>query len=205
MRDFLNLHWTLCDFAVVDVEGNGQTPQEIIEVALTSIRGGTVEELRHEWMVLPERPVTAQATRIHGISNAELVGKSKFPEIADELMAALGDRVVVGHNVSVDARLLQDKLLRWRPPLLVDTLKLARRIYPSRSSYALASLVTDLGIDGARAKLHRAPADAFVTARLFLHMARVLDRDSTLSVGRLADMAGVGDGDLLSDGQQALF
>lgn len=205
MRDLLNLHWTLCDFAVVDVEGNGQAPQEIIEVAVVSIRRGSIEGQPQEWLVLPERPVTAQASRIHGISNADLVGKPRFSEIGEEVMGALGECAVVGHNVSVDARLLQDKLSRWRSPFLLDTLKLARKAIPGQRSYALACIVSDLGIDGASAKLHRAAADAFVTAQLFLHIARLLDREGMLSVGRLAHIAGLGDGDLLSQGQQRLF
>jgi exodeoxyribonuclease X len=205
MRAFLNRHWTVCDFAVVDVEGNGQTPQEIIELAVIPIRRGTVEERQHEWMIHPERPVTAQATRIHGISNAALAAKPRFPEIADEVIDALGECAVVGHNVAIDARLLQSKLLRWRPPLLLDTLRLARRVLPGRSSYALASLATELEVNLVGAKLHRASVDAYVTAQLFLTLVRLLERDGTLSLGQLQDAAGLRTGDLQSEGQQNLF
>jgi DNA polymerase III epsilon subunit family exonuclease len=205
MHAFLGRHWSECDFAVVDVEGNGQTPQEIIELAVIPIRRGTVEERQHEWMIHPERPVTAQATRIHGISNAALAAKPRFSEIADEVMDALGECAIVGHNVAIDARLLQNKLLRWRPPLLLDTLRLARRILPGRSSYSLASLATELEGNLVGAKLHRASVDAYVTAHLFLALVRLLDRDCTLSLGQLQDVAGLRTGDLLSDGQQTLF
>lgn len=205
MRAFLNRHWTVCDFAVVDVEGNGQTPQEIVELAVIPIRRGTVEERQHEWMIHPERPVTAQATRIHGISNAALAAKPRFPEIADEVIDALGECAVVGHNVAIDARLLQSKLLGWRPPLLLDTLRLARRVLPGRSSYALASLATELEVNVVGAKLHRASVDAYVTAQLFLALVRLLERDGTLSLGQLQDAAGLRIGDLQSDGQQNLF
>lgn len=206
MRDHWNIHWTQCDFVVVDLEGNGQTPQEIIEIAVVPVVRGKIEkQQRQEWMVLPERQVTAQATRVHGISNTDLTGKPKFSDIADEVMGALGEKLVVGHNVSVDARLLKDELLFWRPPLLLDTLKLARQVFPGRGSYALASLVAERAIDTGGATLHRAAADAFVTAQLFLDMVRLIDRDGALSLGRLAEVAGLGTGTLLSDGQRTLF
>ncbi|WP_343642001.1 3'-5' exonuclease [Roseateles sp.] len=205
MRNLLNLHWTLCDFAVVDVEGNGQAPQEIIEIAVVLIRRGKIEEHSREWLVLPKSPVTAQATRIHGISNADLAGKPGFSEVGEEIMCVLGGRAIVGHNVSVDVRLLQEGLPKWHSPLSLDTLKLARNAIPGHRSYSLGSLVDDLGLEGASAKLHRAAADALVTAELFLHIARLLDRDGALSVQRLVEIGSVGKSDLLSEGQQTLF
>lgn len=205
MSDYLNRHWAECDFAVVDLEGNGQTPQEIIEIAVVPIVRGEIEQQRREWMVLPQRPVTARATRIHGISNVDLIGRPRFSEIADEVTSTLQEHVLVGHNVSVDVRVLKGELVHWSPPLLLDTLKLARWVLPGRSSYALASLVGERGISAGGAKLHRAAADAFVTARLFLDAVRLLDRDGLLSLRRLVEIAGVGTGDLLSDGQQELF
>ena len=64
------------DFAAVDVEGNGQTPPEIIEIAILPISGQTVtvtvEEMR-SWMIRPLRPITPIVTRkVHGITNADV-------------------------------------------------------------------------------------------------------------------------------------
>jgi len=126
---------------------------------MVPIVGGGLGERGQEWMVVPERPVTAQATRIHGISNADLAAKPKFSEIANKVMALLEGSVIVGHNVSVDAKLLKDELLLWQPPLMLDTLKLARRVFPGRSSYGLAALVADCMTNADGFILHRAAAD----------------------------------------------
>ncbi|MGW4720935.1 3'-5' exonuclease [Nocardia sp. NPDC004260] len=62
------------DFAVVDVEGNGQTPPEIIEIAILPVSGATVgvDDMR-SWLVRPARPITPIVTRkVHGITNADV-------------------------------------------------------------------------------------------------------------------------------------
>ena len=42
MYSHLACHWAEIDFSVVDVEGNGQIPLEIIEIAVVQIQKGVV-------------------------------------------------------------------------------------------------------------------------------------------------------------------
>lgn len=56
-----------------------------------------------ELMIRPTRGVSAEITRITGISDADLVGSPRFPEVAPriaELVAGASESV--GHNVSFD-------------------------------------------------------------------------------------------------------
>jgi exodeoxyribonuclease X len=59
--------WTSLRYAVVDVEGNGQQPPDLVELAVVPIVGGVIGEPT-TWLVKPERPIKYSATRIHGIT-----------------------------------------------------------------------------------------------------------------------------------------
>ncbi|MGL5810771.1 MAG: exonuclease domain-containing protein [Nocardioides sp.] len=81
---------------------------------------------------------------------------------------------LIAHNAHVDVGVLQRKLGEWECPEVLDTLKLARRLLPGRTTYKLGSLVEEFelahGLEG-EDQPHRATYDAIVTARLFVHLA----------------------------------
>ena len=60
--------WTSLDYVAVDVEGNGQQPPDLVELAAVPIVGGIIGEPR-SWLVRPETPIKHLATQIHGLSN----------------------------------------------------------------------------------------------------------------------------------------
>ena len=60
--------WTSLRYAVVDVEGNGHQPPDLVELAVVPIVHGTIGEPR-SWLVRPNQPIKAVATRIHGITS----------------------------------------------------------------------------------------------------------------------------------------
>jgi exonuclease, DNA polymerase III, epsilon subunit family len=86
--------------------------------------------------VNPERDVPAEATAIHGLSAEFLRDKPRFDEIADELVAFIGDAPLVAHNAMFDLGFLNAELERAGKMLvarerLIDTLLLARRKHPA--------------------------------------------------------------------------
>ena len=176
--------WTRRRYAVVDVEGNGQQPPDLVELAVVPITGGVIGE-PVSWLVRPPRPVTAMASRIHGLNNSDLTAAPVFPEIEAEVREALAADVLVAHNAPIDVGALRRHLTGWQCPEILDTLKLARRLLPGQASYRLGALVTAFSLaDGLPAGLspHRATYDALGTARLFVHLARNAD-ESLLSAG----------------------
>jgi hypothetical protein len=50
--------WTSLDYAVVDVEGNGQQPPDLVELAVVPVRSGVIGESA-SWLVRPGRPYHA--------------------------------------------------------------------------------------------------------------------------------------------------
>jgi DNA polymerase III epsilon subunit-like protein len=164
--------WTDLKYVVVDVEGNGQRPPDLVELAVVPIVGGVIGE-PVDWMVRPDQPITPFARRIHGITNEELVHADSFVDVQSSVLGALQADALVAHNAHVDVGVIQRKLGEWQCPEVFDTLKLARRLLPDRPSYKLGSLVdTFLLSDDLPPGLmpHRATYDALVAARLFVHL-----------------------------------
>jgi DNA polymerase III epsilon subunit-like protein len=160
--------WTAQPYAVVDVEGNGRRPPDLVELAVVPIMDGVIGRPR-AWLVRPDERITGFAQRIHGISNDMVAKAPCFAEISDEVREAFGTTVIVAHNAHVDLDVIQRKLPDWAPEGVIDTLKLARRLLPDQMTYKLSALVDALhlagGLPGALGP-HRAEYDALVTARL---------------------------------------
>lgn len=195
--------WSQCHFVVLDVEGNGGSPQEIIEVAVVHILDGQLKTAR-DWSVRPRSPVTQQATRIHGITNEDLAHQPYFTQIASELLAELDSATIVGHHVGVDLSLLRRQLPDWRPGTCIDTLRLAKHVFPAAGSYALGALHKFVG-EGDPSTLHRAKEDAHMTARLFLTLASKLSERSHLDLLTLARIGSSRHAPILQTQQGNLF
>ena len=87
----------------------------------------------------PERDMPESAFKVHGLSIEFLKDKPRFADVADELVAFLGDAPLVAHNAMFDLGFLNAELERAGKAAvsrerLVDTLMLARRKYPGGSN-----------------------------------------------------------------------
>ncbi|BBJ39975.1 hypothetical protein SSPO_026930 [Streptomyces antimycoticus] len=165
--------WTSLSFVVVDVEGNGHQPPDLVELAAVPIVGGVIGE-PVSWLVKPDAPIKYFATRIHGLSNKDVADCPSFEAVKVDVLIALSHPAIVAHNAHVDLGVLQRKLTGWEPPEVFDTLKLARRLVPGLDSYRLGNLVETFSLaEGLPEDLspHRAKYDALVAARLFVLLA----------------------------------
>lgn len=156
--------WTERRYAVIDVEGNGQQPPDLVELAVVSIASGAIGEPR-AWLCKPNEPITVMARRIHGITNEMVAAAPVFAEVAAEMRACLGSAVLVAHNAPVDLGVLRRKLPDFEPSAVLDTLKLSRRLLPGPASYRLGALASELHLaDGLpqHLKPHRATYDVLV-------------------------------------------
>ncbi|EMX0222290.1 3'-5' exonuclease [Vibrio fluvialis] len=193
----------LLDFIAVDVEGNGQVQQEIIELAIVSSHQNTTLDIL-SWLIRPINPVTEQAMRFHGITNEDLESSSTTEEIRSEVLEALGKGIVVGHNVSVDTRLIRKQFGEWGPLAIIDTIKLAKYVCPNLRSYSLDEMIKEFNLDIPASERHRAAGDARATAQLFNILLSKLKR-SQRDVLTLSQIAGSADNPFLEDQQGDLF
>ena len=134
--------WTTLDFVVVDVEGNGQQPPDLVELAVVPVRSGVIRDPT-SWLVKPDQPIKHFATQIHGLSSKDVAGAPAFAAIAHQVRNAVDALALVAHNAHIDVAVLSRKIEGWQVPEVFDTLRLARRLLPGRPSYRLGALTDE--------------------------------------------------------------
>ena len=180
-------------FVVLDVEGNGQQPPDLVEVACVELLNGSVRA-KASWLIKPPRPITPIVHRIHGIGNPDVNDRPAFSVIAPEIERFIHDSPVVAHNARIDAEALARHMAdRWHPGVIYDTLKLAKAVWPGLKSYSLDALLGYTNIDQAKAAelgtRHRALFDATLTAELFLSLINSPSGpESTAALGTMASI-----------------
>jgi len=162
-------------FWVVDVEGNGAKPPEIVEIAIVEVRDLTLQQRRMEWLVKPQAPISPLVTRIHGITDEDVAQSPDIEDIADDILTWTADGKVLGHNVKVDVDAIKRAIPTWQPTMAIDTLKLAKLVLPGRTSYSLENLGDNLGLSKIAAQesgkeQHSALFDSILTGLLFIHL-----------------------------------
>lgn len=161
------------EVVVLDFETTGLSPPmaRVIEVGAFRVRQGQVLETFHTLMN-PGCIIPHFITSLTGITN-DMLRKQPCPEeVMPRLHSFIGNRPLVAHNASFDARFLKAELARceleFHNPVFC-TVKLARRLMPGLASYRLQTLATHLGFS-ATGCYHRAIADAEVTAQIWSHL-----------------------------------
>ncbi|MFJ3310738.1 exonuclease domain-containing protein [Streptomyces sp. NPDC086549] len=163
---------------VVDVEGNGTNPPDLVEVAALPVRDGRPDKTTAKaWLTRPNRPVTSFATGVHGLSNDDLADKPAWAEIAGQVHTFMGTAWICAHNAHTDYRVLSAHLPSWEPAGVLDTVKLAKATFPDLGKYSLDALIKHVkpDLNEAPAQRHRATFDAFATAQLLIAMASRYD------------------------------
>ena len=156
------------EFAVVDIETTGSTPQSagITEIAIV-IHNGVEVTGKYVTLINPRHKIPPFIVNMTGISDEMVAGAPLFEDVAPQIYNLLNGRVFVAHNVSFDYSFVHYLLGRsgfqWSAPKLC-TIKLSRRVFPGLVKYGLGSLTRDLGIkiEGR----HRAWGDAAATAQV---------------------------------------
>jgi DNA polymerase III subunit epsilon len=162
------------EWAVLDIETTGLAPgrHRIIEVGVALVRGGELCEA-YQRLINPERRIPQFITSFTGIKQGMVNRARRAGDVLPELRAFLGDRVVVGHNLSFDLSFLAYEAERLQLPLDfpregVDTIALARRFLTGMRRARLDRVAAALHIP-VRDR-HRALPDARITAQVFVQL-----------------------------------
>ena len=120
------------------------------------------------------RAIHPDALAIHGISEASLVGKPTFPDIAEEFLAFIDGAQLVAHNAGFDIGFLNAEFARvGAPPIgpdrVIDTLALARRKHPMGPN-SLDALCRRYGVDNSRRAKHGALLDSELLAEVYIEL-----------------------------------
>ena len=167
-------------YVVVDIETTGHSPAKgdrIIQLAIVTIENGLIIDTYTEF-INPERKIPMFIQDLTGISDEDVAHAQPFEAYAEIVSEKLQNAIFVAHNTNFDLPFLQKELQRSGQPkwhgLTMDTVELARLLYPTAISYKLQDITADLGIPLGSA--HRADDDAYATAELFLLSKKALQK-----------------------------
>jgi DNA polymerase III epsilon subunit family exonuclease len=186
---FLNLHIDEADYLVIDFETTGLSPDagdRACEIGAVKLRGGAVMET-FGTLIDPQRPVSAGAYAVNGISPKMLMGAPTFSAIAEKLWSLMEGTVLVAYNAPFDLGFLTNEFrLVGYPPLtntVVDALAIARQLLPGLGKYPQENVARVAGISFP--VTHRALEDAMVTSQLFMIFCSMLKAYDCMNVNDL--------------------
>jgi len=181
------------DFVVFDLETTGAKapPCRVTEIGAFRVSNGRITEQFHT-LVNPQIPIPAFITSLTGISDDMVREAPLFSEVVDDLLAFLGDSVLVAHNAQFDMRFINHEIsrvygeYRLANPCLC-TVQLSRKLLPDIENHKLKTVAEHYSIS--LINHHRASDDAKATAEIFvnlldmLHLAGVHDIGSIKRLG----------------------
>jgi len=164
---------TVPDFIAIDVETTGLDfkNDRIIEIGAVKFRQGCAAD-EFSTFVNPGIAIPATITELTGITDTDVSGAPVFADIADSLLAFIGESPLCGHQIEFDATFLKEELKRLSRPAtdnqLIDTALMSRVLLSYRERFSLKHVCTLLGIvlDNAHRALHDARASGELAVML---------------------------------------
>jgi len=181
-------------FVAFDLETTGIKPKEsmIVEIGAVLFDGDRAVK-GYGTLIDPGMPIPPDASAVNGITDDMVRGKPRIADVLAEFANFCGELPLVAHNAPFDFKfLLKDiNLHRAAAPKggVLDTLPLARRIFPGLPNYKLGTLVRHFGFPSGT--FHRAEEDSAYCGLLFAKIVETLEmRGDPCSVVDLVKMTG---------------
>lgn len=168
------------NYVALDFETANHNRSSVCSVGIAVVNNGDVVE-RKSWLVKPSNLYFHPFfTRIHGISDKDVIDKPNFKELWDsDLKDYLTGKTIIAHNASFDFSVLRYVLNEYSidyPQLYYQcSLVIARKTWPGLASYRLNNLARRFGITF---KHHDAAEDAFACAKIVLEASAALKAQS---------------------------
>ncbi|HZG61055.1 MAG TPA: PolC-type DNA polymerase III [Anoxybacillus sp.] len=170
-------HRLLADdtFVVFDVETTGLSAvyNTIIELAAVKVKNGEIID-RFTSFANPHHPLSITTIELTGITDDMLKDAPDVEEVLQKFYEWIGDSVLVAHNATFDIGFLNAGfkkigLGKVTNPV-IDTLELARFLYPELKNHRLNTLCKKFDIE--LTQHHRAIYDAEATGYLLIRMLK---------------------------------
>ncbi len=166
------------DFVVFDLETTGLNNSEaggmmdhIIEIGAVRIHEGKVTEKFSSFVACPVK-ISDEITKITGIDGSMLVGAPEVGDVMADFYKFSDGAALVGHNVQFDIKFVRHYAgiggYRFEHRLY-DTLSFSQQVL-RLSNYKLNTVADYFGF---KFNHHRAFDDAYVTAKIFIELARM--------------------------------
>jgi len=175
-------------YVIFDIESTGLSVvyDTLIEIAGVKIKSGSVID-RFSSFVDPLKPLSDFTTKLTGITQTDVQGAPKLEEVLRKFFDFSKDSILVAHNAPFDLGHIYENYKRLNISSVkqpsIDTLMLAKVVYPDRQRYSLDQLCKFLKVP--MNGHHRAINDAEATQEIFLHMLREVRK---LGINRFQDL-----------------
>ncbi len=165
---------------VLDTETTGLDPQQghrIIEIGCVEIENRRLTGRHYQCYLNPERDIDEAAVEVHGLTEAFLIDKPVFVQVANDFVDFVRGSELVIHNAPFDVGFLDYELGQVSTGVariseictVLDTLVLARNKHPGQRN-SLDALCKRYEIDNSQRQLHGALLDAEILADVYLAM-----------------------------------
>ena len=162
----------------LDIETTGLSFLEghkIVEIGCVELLNNFPSGKTWQRYINPERPMPEEAFRIHGLTEEFLSTKPVFSDIADDFLNFIKDSDLIIHNsrfdlpfINYELEINKRKALDPKKNKVIDTLTLARKMYPGQSvSLDALSRRYKINIDREN---HGTLLDAEILAQVYLEM-----------------------------------
>ena len=163
-------------YCVLDLETTGIsiTTEKITEVGIMKVKNGEVID-EFEIFVNPEKPIPQRVVEVTNITDEMVKDAETIDKVFPKILEFVGDSIIVAHNASFDVGFLKHnaKLLGYEfNNTYIDTLPLAKDLFPDLKKYKLGKIADSLGIEVDVA--HIALADVDTTVKVFNVMLKKL-------------------------------
>ena len=167
-------------YIILDTETTGLEVKQghrVIEIGAVLLNDRKKSEDHFHSYINPSRLIDEEASKVHGITNADLEDKPSFDNIAEEFLEFVDGATLVIHNAPFDVGFLNHelKLASTSYPMLEeiceieDSLLIARDKYPGQRN-SLDALAVRFDVSGYDRTFHGALLDANILADVYMRL-----------------------------------
>ncbi len=163
-------------YCVLDLETTGLSfrTEKITEIGVMKVKGGEVID-SFSCFVNPEKPIPQKVVEVTNITDDMVKDAETIEKVMPKLLEFLGDSILVAHNADFDIGFLKHNAKELGLELnntYMDTLALAKILFPDFKKYKLGIIADKLGIKVEVA--HRALDDVDTTVKVLKVMFDML-------------------------------
>jgi len=167
------------EFVVFDTETTGFTPynDQMIEIGAVKIKNGEVTD-RFDELINPGRKLPQKIIELTNITDEMLEDCDTEENVTKRFKEFIQDAPLVAHNAKFDIGFMSAAYNKYNlgefNNTVLDTMSMARMLYPNWKNHKLSTLVKQLEVPWDEDAHHRADYDSEGTAIGFYKMCRTL-------------------------------
>ncbi len=171
-------------YCVLDLETTGFSfrTEKITEIGIMKVKNHEVID-EFSTFVNPQKPIPQRVVEVTNITDEMVKDAPTIEEVLPKVLEFVGDSVLVAHNADFDIGFLKHNCAELGLKLgntYLDTLRLAKDLFPEYKKYKLGIIAENLGIKVEVA--HRALDDVDTTVKVFNVMLGMLKEKKAVTL-----------------------